>query len=245
MHAGLRLLASQAITQTWVDVYLLKEACGSPIELPLALALVTVARNEQMSVKLITPEGEERGDRFEPTDDARFADYALRIEPQAQLGEHRVDFCVSLEGSLRGADARLRSASKRMVIECDRHEFHRTGQARSRARPAAAVVRLSRLPLHRPGDLGGRLRLRETGGRRPQGAGGGRRPQGAGAEVASGEPVATASAALEAETPATAPVCDGEGFQNAGSFAPRPANDLFLASGLSVTCFYRFPRACE
>lgn len=45
-HAGLRLLADQSITRHHVDVWdLLHEGCQSPIELPMLLALMTVARH--------------------------------------------------------------------------------------------------------------------------------------------------------------------------------------------------------
>jgi hypothetical protein len=44
-------------------------------------------------------------------------------------------------------------------------------------------------------------------------------------------------ASLRQQVGAFATRVEAEGFQNAGSFAPRPANDLSLASDLSVTCF--------
>ncbi len=122
-HAGVRLLAGQAITSVQLDVFELQEACESPIEVPMVLALMTVARHEGVSVKLIA-HGREYRDRFEPSGSTRWPDFVLRIEPQAQLGEHRVDFCLTLDGSIRAEDGRLRSGSKRMVIECDGHEFH-------------------------------------------------------------------------------------------------------------------------
>jgi Protein of unknown function (DUF559) len=92
---------------------------------------MTVARHDGMSVKLILPDGE-YGDSFEPSGSPRFADYLLRIEPQAELGDHHVDFCLTLDGSFRPADGRLRSGSKRMVVECDGHDFHERTQDQAR-----------------------------------------------------------------------------------------------------------------
>jgi hypothetical protein len=56
---------------------------ASQEELPMALALMTIARHEGWSVKLIDSDGNERGDRFEPSGGTRFAEMMLRIEPQA------------------------------------------------------------------------------------------------------------------------------------------------------------------
>jgi very-short-patch-repair endonuclease len=130
-HAGVRLLAGQAITSLYLDVHDIQEAFESPIEMPIVLALMTVARHDGMGVKLIS-DGREYGDRFEPSGSARFPDFVLRIELQAQLGEHRVDFCVTLDGAVRAKDGSLRSGSKRMVIECDGHEFHERTRAQAR-----------------------------------------------------------------------------------------------------------------
>jgi very-short-patch-repair endonuclease len=128
--AGVRLLAGQAITSASLEVYALRRASESPIELPLALALVTVARHDGVSVKIIEPPdapfwgGSEWGDPFEPTGNPRFADYFLRIEPQAQLGDYRVDFLLTLEGTFQPSGERARNGTKRMVVECDGHDFH-------------------------------------------------------------------------------------------------------------------------
>ena len=122
-HAGLRLLSDQAITRHHIEVYdLLHEGCQSPIELPMVLALMTVARHHGMLVKLISG-GHESGDPFEPTT-RPYPDLMLRIELQAQLGDHRVDFLLTLEGSNRDSNGRLQTASRRMVVECDGHDFH-------------------------------------------------------------------------------------------------------------------------
>jgi very-short-patch-repair endonuclease len=135
-QAGLRLLAGQAITHVSLQVWILRHACESPIEMPMGLALTTVARHYGgWSVKLVAPSGEEWGDRFEPTGGTRFPDYMLRIEPQAQLGEHRVDFCLTLDASIGTEQGQVRSATKRMVVECDGHDFHdRTKEQASRDR---------------------------------------------------------------------------------------------------------------
>ena len=67
-----------------------------------------------MSVKLVSrtgfATGREYGAGFEAMPD-QIPDYQLRIEPQAQLGEHRVDFCLTLDGSVSAQDGRPRSAS--------------------------------------------------------------------------------------------------------------------------------------
>lgn len=131
-HAGARLLADQAITTIRLDLFDLQDACESPIEWPMMLALMIVARHHGASVKVVAPRGGEYGDRFEPTSSPRFPEYFLRIEPQAVLGEHRVDLLLTLDGSIRQSDGRLRSGSKRMVIECDGHDFHERTKAQAK-----------------------------------------------------------------------------------------------------------------
>jgi hypothetical protein len=131
-HAGLRLLADQKITHVWLEVWQLRKVCESPIELPIVLAVMTVARHEGLSVKLVSPDGSEWGDSFEPTGGTRFPDLMLRIEPQALLGEHRVDFYLTLDGSISTEKGQTRSASKRMVIECDGHDYHERTKEQAR-----------------------------------------------------------------------------------------------------------------
>ena len=109
-RAGVRLLAGQAITGTWLEVHDLRANCESPIEITMALALMVGARHENVSVKFVS----------------------VRIEPQAQLGEHRVDFCLTLDGSIRSKDGRIRSGSRQMVIECDGHDFHERTKEQAR-----------------------------------------------------------------------------------------------------------------
>jgi hypothetical protein len=99
-HAGVRILAGQRLTEIYLEVRDLQDNCESPIELAMALALIAVARHEGVNVKLIA-RGQEFGDRFEPTTRGRWPDLDLRVELQAQLGEHRVDFLLTLDGALR------------------------------------------------------------------------------------------------------------------------------------------------
>jgi very-short-patch-repair endonuclease len=138
LHAGVRILAGQRLTQIHLEVWDLQETCESPIELAMALALIAVARHEGVNVKLIA-RGHEFGDRFEPTTrrrwpDGQWPDLDLRVELQAQLGEHRVDFLLTLDATQRGK-REVRSSSKKMIIECDGHDFHeRTKQQASRDR---------------------------------------------------------------------------------------------------------------
>jgi len=125
-YAGLRVLADQAVTSMSLQVFDLNDDCDSPIELPMALALVIVARHHGWAVKLISPHGgHEYGDHFEPPSGPGLVRH-LRIEPQAQLGEYRVDFLLTLDGSESGTatDGRRRTASQQLVIECDGHDYH-------------------------------------------------------------------------------------------------------------------------
>jgi hypothetical protein len=132
-HAGLRLLAGQALTHLFLQIRDLQESCESPIELPMALALATAARHEGISVTFVFRSGES-GDWLseEWSGQSRWPDLALRIEPQAQLGEHRVDFSLTLDGSFRAPDGRVLRTSQRMVIECDGHDFHERTREQAR-----------------------------------------------------------------------------------------------------------------
>ena len=85
----------------------------------MALALVIVSRSRGANVKLIA-HGREFGDRFEPA--GRWLDLDLGIELRAELGDHRVDFLLTLDGTLRHFG--IHAASKRMVVECDGHDYH-------------------------------------------------------------------------------------------------------------------------
>jgi very-short-patch-repair endonuclease len=123
-YLGIRELARSAVMQARSEVGVLQRRCESPIELPMGIALIVVAREfpNSIAVQVLDEHGIRWGDRYEP----RHAglDLVLRIEPQAQLGEHRVDFFLTLEGAFRPLGEQPRFGTQRMVLECDGHDFH-------------------------------------------------------------------------------------------------------------------------
>jgi hypothetical protein len=108
-HAGVRLLAGQRIRAIRGEASAVRDACESPIEFSMALALIVVARSRGANVKLVA-HGREFGDRFELG--GRWLDLDLGMELQAELGDHRVDFLLTLDGTLRHFG--IHAASKRM-----------------------------------------------------------------------------------------------------------------------------------
>jgi very-short-patch-repair endonuclease len=70
----------------------------------------------------------------------------LEIEPQALVGDYRVDFLLTMR--LRPATGATRTA--RMVVECDGHEWHeRTRQQAQRDRARDRAIQALDLPVYR------------------------------------------------------------------------------------------------
>jgi very-short-patch-repair endonuclease len=112
--------------------------CGSPIERMLLSSFLVVGHQRDYALQLRTPHSTERLGR-EALDN-------LLIQPQAPLGEHRVDFLLTQE-SLMPDFANQRTladgmkipgnleARAQLVVECDGHDFHdRTKEQASRDR---------------------------------------------------------------------------------------------------------------
>jgi very-short-patch-repair endonuclease len=86
--------------------------CESPIELALCFALAIVGREGQRGVIFSFPDSC-LGDTE--------ADFQLRIQPQAQLGDYRVDFLVT--GQLIDPDG-FQNFDKPVIVEADGFDFH-------------------------------------------------------------------------------------------------------------------------
>lgn len=106
--------------------------CGSPMERMLLSALIvaTLQRGYGLKLKALTTE-------------AQFPAYAstdsVTIEPQAQMGQYRVDFKVSLESLshrlIRAEERVFPYLTTHLIVECDGHDFHdRTREQASRDR---------------------------------------------------------------------------------------------------------------
>jgi very-short-patch-repair endonuclease len=120
--AALGILVASAIQSLGFDLRNLLGASESPIEAAMNLALVVDAvcsGPRQWDVVLRFPD--EREVLLRGRSAIERSPRSLRIEPQAQLGDYRVDALLTLEA--RDAEGLL-VAEKRMVIECQGHEFH-------------------------------------------------------------------------------------------------------------------------
>jgi len=111
--------------------------CESPIELAMLYALTIEGRIMGRQVIYLV-DGSERGDRLLPG----YAE-TLCIEPQAQLGDYRVDFLLTLTAT--GPDLKnmknhpdfqekliYKTICKKMVLECDGHDFHDRSKEQAR-----------------------------------------------------------------------------------------------------------------
>ena len=136
---ALRILASSAITSLSLQLADLLEVSESPIEAAMNLAVIVDAHSHrEWDVVLRHPEGRDwlfgrETQLLGRSELEREWKRALRVEPQAQLGDYRVDLLLTLEGEAREKEGHRRVAEKRMVIECQGHDFHeRTKEQASR-----------------------------------------------------------------------------------------------------------------
>lgn len=124
--AALRAMLHQQLDFVFRDVEVALSKCESPIEVAMLFALAIVGR-ELMDAVFYLVDGHEHGDR--PSLDT------LCIEPQAQLGEHRVDFLLTHRSLMPDFENKRKLPDgteipgtvllqKKMVIECDGHDFH-------------------------------------------------------------------------------------------------------------------------
>lgn len=125
---ALRALVHQKIDSAFREIEQSYGTCESPIEVALLFTLPIVARELGWAV-IFKCNSLTDGDR----DD--FSPDILIIEPQAQLGEHRVDFLLTFrtfgpdhDRPVKGSDGEMipgvKEGEKRMIIECDGHDYH-------------------------------------------------------------------------------------------------------------------------
>ena len=124
---GFRAILLQNMHYVWGDFERAVVKCQSPIEIPMLIALTVYGKDLIGSVSYLV-DGIKWGDRDDYGD-------VLSIQPQAQIGEHRVDFLLTLKVGLPDFSNYTESkdgtkipgfmtVSKQMVVECDGHDFH-------------------------------------------------------------------------------------------------------------------------
>jgi very-short-patch-repair endonuclease len=127
---ALRLMAVQAFQRAYYEFEAASEATESPIEHAMLLALTLMGRSLLFggAVYFTTKCRQIDADDYE----------YLVIEPQASIGDYRVDFLLThatFEDDpepIRDPDGRVRT---RLIVECDGHDFHdRTKAQASRDR---------------------------------------------------------------------------------------------------------------
>ena len=121
-------------------VHNLLELTDSPIEAVLLLALVLCARDHGLDIRI---------DGQDPTSDYPFYTHydgdpnrQLLIQPQARIGDYRVDFLLSFDAMERtqkntisdGADPQWLDVhvEKKLIIECDGHDYHERTKEQAR-----------------------------------------------------------------------------------------------------------------
>jgi hypothetical protein len=125
---ALRALMHQRIHRTFSEIEQAWGKCESPIESAMLFALTLVGRELGWAVIFKTgPYIDGDRDNWSPD--------VLIIETQAQLGEHRVDFLLTFRTSgpdfdhpTKASDGieipGVKEVEKKMIIECDGHDFH-------------------------------------------------------------------------------------------------------------------------
>jgi very-short-patch-repair endonuclease len=113
------VIGAQAMWTVFAELEEALNTCESPIEQAVFLALTIAGREHFTTVSYVTPAGRSGGDMLAPD--------ILTIEPQAQLGDYRVDFLLTAE---HGDPSRALKAQ--MVVECDGHDFHERTKEQAR-----------------------------------------------------------------------------------------------------------------
>ena len=140
---AMRALAFQVFQHAYRGLELAMERCESPIEDAMLLALTLVASDRLEEGNVYYTANRYRVE----ADDLEY----LTIEPQAEIGEYRVDFLVTLSSRVALVEFQPDAATVRriapygtvdtqLVVECDGHEFHdrtRTEASRDRSRDRA------------------------------------------------------------------------------------------------------------
>lgn len=98
------------------------EHCESPLEVSLCLALGIAARALDYGILYDFRESRVCGDPE--------GDIAVRVRPQATVGEYRVDFVVSMR-IIEGPEDNVRVYTSTAIVECDGHAFHDASKERA------------------------------------------------------------------------------------------------------------------
>lgn len=115
---------------------MLLDTLDSEIEVAMLFGLIICARDQWMGVdvKFTHPSFSDHPSYLDFSTRNSWRD-SLEIEPQARLGEYRVDFLLTftgerpvpalhVEGETQTRHQELRPIQKKMIVECDGHDFH-------------------------------------------------------------------------------------------------------------------------
>lgn len=118
------------------DFDFLLDSLESPMEALMLLSLIVCARENYKGVSVVWKHANPKYGKDENHSDFSAGPCRLTIEirPQATIGDHRVDFLLSYYGTKLVQKEKLGAGSgnnwqeiqvdKKMVVECDGHEFH-------------------------------------------------------------------------------------------------------------------------
>lgn len=135
-RGGLRALAHETIRHQQIAMTMCSAACQSPIERAMFYALVIEASTRSYSVVVVDQ-------HLHPTliQHGFGIKEPVVIQLQAQLGDYRVDFCLRHTVASHDAEGRATVSERRLVVECDGHDFHdRTKEQASRDRERDRVL---------------------------------------------------------------------------------------------------------
>ena len=132
---GIEVLAKEVVRSVSLTMAMALDSCQSPIEVAMFFALTSqaVGFGPHMPTVVVWD-----GHPSQIVD--RIGWGTVEIRPQAQIGEHRVDFLVTFSHDPIGDDGKRTRIERKLIVECDGHDFHdRTkGQAsRDRERDRA------------------------------------------------------------------------------------------------------------
>jgi very-short-patch-repair endonuclease len=139
--AWVRLLSAKILAQDTINARLAFSVCESPIERMFLLALEFCSLASTLAVQhrlIVLPDSER--------EDVGKRDRELCIEPQAKLGKYRADFLITWHSRLAPRPGGP-TFTRRIVVECDGHDFHertkeqaRRDKARDRTLQASGLV---------------------------------------------------------------------------------------------------------
>ena len=158
---GFDLLAQEEADLAFRNVQMIRDIPWgeSPIEHLLYASLVLVAQREHRCIVAVSRFGKSllRDGRDYPLSQAQHGESIMGrinltafIEKQVQVAGWRVDFVLHYPSADGGYDENGYPVLKRLIVECDGHDFHeRTKEQAARDRARDRVAQLEGLPILR------------------------------------------------------------------------------------------------